>query len=257
MFLRYEPVAPYASLGLAISVLLIKPGLLPLPFTWAEVFPAMDSAAPEYFVRLPDQADSFVPAYVVLCGLLLGLAQYCSVAMSQKSGVTYSAFHGEQTNRGMKGAATFHKVFFGLFHCAVGACILAVVITTAGATTDEPLKAAAIALGCLWTVMGLHFLCTAYDKGLKTCLDMLSFAYSCGLYTCFVAGRLGFSGAVSLASTVGCVYAPLLFILLQYSSTCNCRAWATGGCFGGKGSSGGPATRPQPPKGWRGGRGLV
>ena len=45
MFLRYEPVAPYASLGLAISVLLIKPGLLPLPFTWAEVFPAMDSAA--------------------------------------------------------------------------------------------------------------------------------------------------------------------------------------------------------------------
>ena len=80
---------------------------------------------------------------------------------------------------------------------------------------------------------------------------MLSGAYSAALCACFALGRLGLTGALSIASLAGCLYAPLLLILLHYGTTCTCRgAQGLSGALGGKGS-GGATAKPQPPSGWR------
>ena len=108
MFLRFEPIAPYANLSLALIVLLVKPQLLPLP-SWDDLFPGMDWTQPEYFMRRPDQDHAYASVYVVLYGVFGVCAQYCSIAMGEKTGITYSV-SGQQSNRGMKGAAPAHKL---------------------------------------------------------------------------------------------------------------------------------------------------
>ena len=255
MFLRFEPIAPYANLSLALIVLLVKPHLLPLVTTWDDLFPGMDWTQPEYFLRRPDQDHAYASVYLVLYGVFGVCAQYCSIAMGEKTGITYSAYTGQQSNRGMPGAATAHKLIFGLYHLTLAALELVVFSTAAETITGTvaerassarytAAKVSAASLGALWLAMSLHFLCTTFNKGLKTCLDMVSFAYTCAIFTVWALGLLGATSMVTLVSAAGCTYLPLLFIVLQYASVLSCRCRP------------GPAGKPQPPAGWRA-RGLL
>ena len=212
---------PYANLSLALIVLLVKPQLLPLP-SWDDLFPGMDWTQPEYFMRRPDQDHAYASVYVVLYGVFGVCAQYCSIAMGEKTRITYSV-SGQQSNRGMKGAATVHKLIFGLYHLTLAALQLVVFSTAADTITGTvaertssarytAAKVGAAALGALWLAMATHFLCTSINKGLKTCLDMVSFAYTCAIFTVWALGLLGATGMVTLVSAAGCVYLPLLFI---------------------------------------------
>ena len=164
MFLRFEPIAPYANLSLALIVLLVKPHLLPLVTTWDDLFPGMDWTQPEYFLRRPDQDHAYASVYLVLYGVFGVCAQYCSIAMGEKTGITYSAYTGQQSNRGMPGAATAHKLIFGLYHLTLAALELVVFSTAAETITGTvaerassarytAAKVGAAALGALWLAM--------------------------------------------------------------------------------------------------------
>ena len=153
---------PYANLSLALIVLLVKPQLLPLP-SWDDLFPGMDWTQPEYFMRRPDQDHAYASVYVVLYGVFGVCAQYCSIAMGEKTRITYSV-SGQQSNRGMKGAATVHKLIFGLYHLTLAALQLVVFSTAADTITGTvaertssarytAAKVGAAALGALWLAM--------------------------------------------------------------------------------------------------------
>ena len=76
---------------------------------------------------------------------------------------------------------------------------------------------------------------------------MVSFAYTCAIFTVWALGLLGATGMVTLVSAAGCVYTVLaaaLHSVLQYASALSCRCRP------------GPAGKPQLPAGWRG-RGLL
>ena len=174
MFRSFEPIAPHANLSLAFVVLLVKPHWLPLP-TWDDLFLGIDWTQPEYFMRRPDQDPDYAAVYIVLYGVFGACAQYCSIAMGDKSGtLAHSPYSSvQQTNRGTKGTATAHKLIFGLYHLSLAALHLVVFRTAADTITDTMAgrtssarytvaKVAAGALGALWLAMSLHFLCTRH-----------------------------------------------------------------------------------------------
>ena len=114
-------------------------------------------------MRRPDQDHAYASVYVVLYGVFGVCAQYCSIAMGEKTGITYSV-SGQQSNRVMKGAATVHKLIFGLYHLTLAAHQLFVFSTAADTITGTvaertssarytAAKVGAAALGALWLAM--------------------------------------------------------------------------------------------------------